>query len=80
VEESTRRQINWVIIIGVIAVLIVWGVARSQRLANLQQQLAEALIDYDLLSENTTNPNDPRLVQALRRIEVIRDRDCMVPA
>jgi len=47
---------------------------RTGVLNNLQQQLAEALIDYDLLSENTTNPNDPRLVQALRRIEVIRDR------
>lgn len=47
---------------------------RSGVLNNLQQQLAEALIDYDLLSENTTNPNDPRLVQAGRRIEVIRER------
>ena len=43
-------------------------------LNNLQQQLAEALIEFDLLSENTTNPNDPRLVQAARRIEVIRQR------
>lgn len=43
-------------------------------LNNLQQQLAEALIDYDLLSENTGNPNDPRLLQSLRRIEVIRSR------
>ncbi len=47
---------------------------RTGVLNNLQQQLAEALIDYDLLSENTANPNDPRLVQAQRRIEVIRDR------
>jgi capsular polysaccharide transport system permease protein len=47
---------------------------RTGVLNNLQQQLAEALIDFDLLSENTTNPNDPRLVQAMRRIEVIRDR------
>ncbi|WP_238368595.1 sugar transporter [Mesobacterium pallidum] len=43
-------------------------------LANLQQQLAQALIDYDLLLETTTNPNDPRLTQAGRRIEVIRER------
>lgn len=43
-------------------------------LNNLQQQLAEALIEFDLLSENTTNPDDPRLVQARRRIEVIQDR------
>lgn len=47
---------------------------RTGVLNNLQQQLAEALIDYDLLYENTTNPNDPRLVQAQRRIEVIRSR------
>ena len=30
------------------------------------------MIEFDLLSENTTNDNDPRLVQAQRRIEVIR--------
>jgi capsular polysaccharide transport system permease protein len=47
---------------------------RTGVLNNLQQQLAEALIEYDLLHENTTNPNDPRLVQAERRIEVIRSR------
>jgi capsular polysaccharide transport system permease protein len=40
---------------------------------NLQQQLAEALIEHDLLLQ-TTSGNDPRLVQALRRINVIRDR------
>lgn len=42
-------------------------------LNNLQQQLAEALIDYDILLE-TSNEGDPRLTQALRRIEVIRER------
>lgn len=40
---------------------------------NLQQQLAEALIQYDLL-QDTTNATDPRLLQAERRIEVIRER------
>ena len=40
---------------------------------NLQQQLAESLIEYDLLQE-TANQNDPRVTQALRRIEVIRAR------
>ncbi len=40
---------------------------------NLQQQLAQALIDLDLLGE-TTATGDPRLAQAQRRIEVIRDR------
>jgi capsular polysaccharide transport system permease protein len=40
---------------------------------NLQQQLAQALIDYDLLLLST-NDSDPRVRQALRRIEVIRDR------
>jgi capsular polysaccharide transport system permease protein len=43
-------------------------------LNNLQQQLAEALIEFDLLSGTTTNPDDPRLAQASRRIDVIRQR------
>lgn len=43
-------------------------------LNNLQQQLAEALVDYDLLSEVVTTDSDPRVRQALRRIEVIRAR------
>ncbi len=40
---------------------------------NLQQQLAEALIAYDMLS-GTTRENDPRLINARQRIDVIRDR------
>lgn len=40
---------------------------------NLQQQLAQALIDLDLLRD-TTNAADPRVTQAQRRIEVIRER------
>jgi capsular polysaccharide transport system permease protein len=47
---------------------------RTGVLNNLQQQLAEALIELDLLTENSTNPDDPRLVQAQRRIDVIRER------
>lgn len=43
-------------------------------LNTLQQQLAEALIEFDLLSETTSNPDDPRLRQINRRITVIRDR------
>lgn len=43
-------------------------------LNTLQQQLAEALIEFDLLSETTSNPSDPRLVQVSRRIAVIRER------
>lgn len=39
----------------------------------LQQQLAAALIDRDLLAERT-NASDPRVTQAERRIEVIRAR------
>jgi capsular polysaccharide transport system permease protein len=42
-------------------------------MSNLQQQLAEALIEYDLLRE-TANSGDPRVTQARRRIEVIRER------
>ena len=40
---------------------------------NLQQQLAQALVDHDLLLQTTTD-TDPRVRQALRRIEVIQDR------
>ena len=42
-------------------------------LNNLQQQLAEALIDSDMLRD-TTRPDDPRMVQADQRIRVIRER------
>jgi capsular polysaccharide transport system permease protein len=42
-------------------------------LVTLQQQLAEALIDHDLL-QDTTRDNDPRITQAKRRIEVIEAR------
>lgn len=40
---------------------------------NLQQQLAEAMIEYDLVN-GTTSRNDPRVAQARRRIDVIRRR------
>lgn len=40
---------------------------------NLQQQLAEALIENDIVLA-TTQQNDPRREQAARRIQVIRDR------
>lgn len=43
-------------------------------LNNLQQQLAEALIENDLLGVNTANPNDPRLRQSAQLIDVIRER------
>lgn len=42
-------------------------------LNNLQQQLAQALIDNDLVFA-TTQEGDPRREQATRRIQVIRDR------
>ena len=42
-------------------------------LTTLQAQLAEALIDFDLLS-GTVRDGDPRLDQITRRIEVIRAR------
>lgn len=42
-------------------------------LNNLQQQLAQALVDHDLLLQ-TVDANDPRVRQAERRISVIRDR------
>tara|TARA_R110002074_G_scaffold21869_16_gene67495 strand:+ start:5727 stop:7001 length:1275 start_codon:yes stop_codon:yes gene_type:complete len=40
---------------------------------NLQQQLAQALVDHDLLLQITAD-TDPRVRQARRRIEVIQDR------
>lgn len=40
---------------------------------NLQQQLAEALIDFDLL-RGSVSEGDPRLKTARQRIDVIRDR------
>lgn len=42
-------------------------------LSSLQQQLAQAMIDYDLFA-NDASAEDPRVSQALRRIEVIRER------
>lgn len=42
-------------------------------LNTLQQQLAEALVDLDLLRE-TTSANDIRVTQSQRRIDVIRGR------
>lgn len=47
--------------------------ARMGVLSNFQQQLAEALVEYDLLSQ-TTDANDPRIRQLTRRIEAIRNR------
>ena len=40
---------------------------------NLQQQLAQAFVDHDLLLQTTTE-TDPRVRQAERRIEVIQER------
>jgi capsular polysaccharide transport system permease protein len=40
----------------------------------LQQQLAEALVEYDLLTMQINDTNDPRLRQMQRRIEVVRNR------
>ena len=40
----------------------------------LQQQLAEALVEYDLLLTQGENTNDPRLGQLDRRVDVIRNR------
>lgn len=41
---------------------------------NLQAQLAEALIELDLLRDTTSRENDPRVTQAERRIAVIQNR------
>lgn len=47
--------------------------ARMGVMSNLQQQLATELVAFDELAA-TTNPNDPRVTQAVRLIQVIRDR------
>lgn len=41
---------------------------------NLQAQLAEALIELDILRDTTARDDDPRLTQAERRISVIENR------
>lgn len=41
---------------------------------NLQAQLAEALIELDILRDTTTRDDDPRVTQAERRISVIENR------
>lgn len=43
-------------------------------LASLQQQLATAMIDIDLLREQGVSDSDPRLAQGQRRVEVIEER------
>jgi len=40
----------------------------------LQQQLAEALVDFDLLAGQSGNNGDPRVEQLQRRIDVVRNR------
>lgn len=47
--------------------------SRTGLLSNLQAKEADAIIDLDLLRE-TVRENDPRLSQAERRLEVIRQR------
>lgn len=42
-------------------------------MSSLQQELASALVEYDLL-QRTSGENDPRLREARQRIEVIRER------
>lgn len=42
-------------------------------LNNLQQQLAQALVEHDLLAM-ITDERDPRMRQAVRRIDVVRER------
>lgn len=49
--------------------------ARMGVMNNLQQQLAEALIEYDLLGPTaSSSASDPRLAKAQQRIDVIRER------
>ena len=47
---------------------------RMGLLNTLQAQLAEALIEQDLLEQASSRDDDPRLVQSQRRVEVIENR------
>lgn len=47
--------------------------SQSAIIAALQQQLTAALVDQDIL-QTSTGENDPRVQQASRRVEVIRQR------
>ena len=47
--------------------------SRMGVMSNLQQKLAEALIEYDLLLQSVSE-NDPRVAKARDTIDVIRDR------
>lgn len=47
---------------------------RMGLLNTLQAQLAEALIEQDLLEQASNRDDDPRLVQGQRRVEVIENR------
>ena len=67
-EELTRFRIRTQIVDPLTDLASRQGVV-----ANLEQQLAAALIEQDLLLEQTS-ADDPRLVQARRKIEVIRER------
>ena len=67
-EELTRFRIRTQIVDPLTDLASRQGVV-----ANLEQQLAAALIEQDLLLEQTSS-DDPRLVQARRKIEVIRER------
>jgi len=40
VDESIRRQVNWIVAAAVIVIVIVWAVGRSHRMADLQDRLA----------------------------------------
>lgn len=48
--------------------------ARMGVLVSLQQQLAEALVNYDVLLAQDSRGSDPRVAQARRQIDVIRSR------
>ncbi|MFO7945784.1 MAG: HEAT repeat domain-containing protein [Armatimonadota bacterium] len=71
-DEKTRRQITWIVLIGALACLIVWGVGRSQEIGRLQNKLSSGtpeeqiqatreLVDARTLSEALQD--QPRWVQ-----------------
>ncbi len=71
-DQGIRHQINWVIMIGAIACLIVWGIGSSQRMNLLREKIAtgapaeqltavQQLVDSRLLADAVKD--QPRWIQ-----------------
>lgn len=59
-EDTTRRQIDWVIIVAIVASLIVWGIGASQRREILVEKLTHGTPEQQL--EATRNLVEGRML------------------